>query len=285
MNWMKSFNDTLTFIENNIRSEITAEDITKITYTSYHHFSRMFNILSGITLNEYIRKRRLSLSALDLMNKDVKVIDVAYDYCYKTPEAFTKAFKNFHNINPSDVKKQKGLIKTFPKLSFQLIIQGGEEMEFQIIKKDNLDFIGYEIEVTTINGENFKIIPKFWQEIMQDNRFNTLLKNADELGVVGICYDWKLEENKFKYMIGIKNNNQKIDNTKQVSFKDDVFASFKAVGKLPNSIQKTANFIYQEWFPQSNYEHSSGPELEIYPTGNTSSDEYVAYYLVPVKSR
>ncbi len=282
MNWLSSFNETLDFIEDNIFMDIDTNCIEKISYTSFHHFNRMFLILSGISLKEYIRKRRLTLAGNDVLSSNEKVIDIALKYLYQTPESFSKAFKRFHGMSPSDARKRNGPIKTFPKLSFQLTIQGGKEMEYEITKKGNLNFKGYEIDVTTVDGKNFEIIPKFWQEVMTDGRFGNLIQKADDLGIVGICYDWKLESNTFKYMIAVRTNEEVIGAT-NVSFEDDVFASFKAVGKLPESIQRTAKYIYSEWFPSVNYEHSAGPELEIYPTGNTDSEDYVSYYLVPVK--
>ncbi len=284
MNWLKQFNDTVSFIEENITENISKNDIEKISYTSYLHYSRMFFILSGNTLSEYIRKRRLSLAASDLVVTEDKVIDIAYKYQYKTPESFTKAFKQFHSMSPRDARKLKDKLKSFPKLSFKLTVDGGVEMDYQIIKKDGLDFIGYVKEVTTVDNQNFVIIPAFWQEIMEDGRFKELCDNADELGIVGICYDMDLEHNVFKYMIGIRTD-KSLENTSKVSFEPNVFAQFKAVGKLPGSIQETTKFIYQEWFPSSNYEYGTGPELEIYPDGDTSSDAYECYYLVPINHK
>ena len=285
MSWLKQFNDTIDFIENNLTEDISAKDIEKVSFSSSNHFNRMFFVLSGMTLNEYIRKRRLSLAASDIVGSNNKIIDVAYKYQYKTPEAFSKAFKQFHKITPREARKETGNLISFPKLSFQLTIKGGEIVEYKITKKDNLNFIGYSIDVTTKNEQNFKDIPAFWQEVMADERFMTLLQHADELNVVGICYDWNLGDDKFKYMIGIRNSEVEIEGTNRISFEPDVFAEFKAVGKLPESLQKTTDFIYREWFPSSNYEHSAGPEIEVYTKGDTTSDDYVCYYLVPVQQK
>ena len=286
MNWLKQFNETLDFIEDNILETIEPKDIEKVSYSSYYHFSKMFFILAGLTLQEYIRNRRLSLAAVDLVATDMKVIDVALKYCYQTPEAFSKAFKRFHGLSPSKVKQAQINLKTYPKLSFQLSIQGGSKMEYKIIKKSKLSFIGYEKEVTSENGENFKIIPAFWQEVMSDGKFKTMMENCQtEMGILGICYDYDFETSKFKYMIGIEDKGQSIENTVKVDFEPQIYASFEAKGALPNSLQKTVQYIYNEWFPSSDYEQTYGPELEVYPDGDTMSEDYVCYYLVPVSKK
>lgn len=285
MNYLQKFNETINYIEEHIDSNIDVASIETISFTSYHHFNRMFTILSGMSLKEYIRKRRLSKAAHEIISSDCKIIDLAYKYQYQTPESFSKAFKNFHHITPSEVRKNKGPVKTIPKLSFQLTIQGGNEMKFEVIQKKDLTFVGYSIDVTTEDGKNFELIPKFWQDIMKDGRFQVLLANVDQEGIVGICYDWNMEANTFKYMIGIRDHNQDLKELEHVAFPDDTFASFEAKGSLPNSIQSTTKYIYSEWFPQSGYEHSAGPELEIYLGGDSNSDDYICYYLVPIRKK
>lgn len=160
-----------------------------------------------------------------------------------------------------------------------------EKMKHEIKTMTNLSFVGYAIEVSTINGQNFKDIPNFWQTIMQDGRFKKLLSHSDDLGIVGVCYDWRMEQNTFKYMIGVRSHEKHIDDAVHIAFEDMLFASFEAVGKLPDSVQHTTKYIYSTWLPQSTYLHSAGPELEIYPNGDTNSENYVCYYLVPIMQK
>ena len=105
MNWLKSLNDSLNYIEDNLTEPITCEDVAKKAYASYHHYLRLFNILSGIPLSEYIRNRRMSSAAADLVVSKNKIIDIAFKYQYTTPESFSKAFKRFHGISPSEARR------------------------------------------------------------------------------------------------------------------------------------------------------------------------------------
>ena len=164
MNWLKTLNDALEYVEEHIDEEIDVQDITKMVHSSYHHFVRTFHILSGVTLVEYIRKRRLTLAANDLVGSNVKVIDIAYKYQYSTPESFSKAFKEFHGVSPRDAKNFKGGLKSYSKLSFKIQIGGISEMTYKMVHKDVLEFSGYVIEVETKNGQNFIDIPAFYAD-------------------------------------------------------------------------------------------------------------------------
>jgi len=285
MNWFKYLNESLDYIEEHLTEEIDLHVLALKSYSSYHHFLRMFYVISGITMGEYIRKRRLSLAANDIITSKEKIIDIAYKYQYKTPESFSKAFKEFHSVSPSSARKYRGLLKTYSKLSFQLKIGGTTEVNYKMVHKENLNFQGYSINVTSVNGENFKVIPKFWQDVMSDGRFQKLIDNHDEMGVVGICYDHNMEESTFKYMIGVRNTELDDEGVTKVSFEPETFAAFEANGALPKSIQDTTTYIYNEWFPSSNYEHTGGPEFELYPQGDASSEDYVCYYWIPIKQK
>ena len=284
MNWLNQLNESLKYIEENISENITCEDVSKMAFSSHHHFMRMFYILSGINLGEYIRNRRLTLAASEIVSSNEKIIDIAYKYNYKTPESFSKAFKRFHGVSPREAKNYQPALKIQPKLSFQINLKGDYIMDYKIIKKDNLNFKGFVREYTTDGGENFKGIPVFWQEIMGGGVFQELITKSDELGVVGMCYDFNNETNTFKYMIGIRTE-EELANSVEVSFKDETFVSFKSEGALPAAIQKVIGQVFNEWFPSSNYEHSGGPEIEVYPKGDGSKEDYVCYYWVPIKEK
>ena len=138
--WVQNIQRAIDYIEENLCDDINIEDVAKEAYSSTFHFQRVFSILCGFTVSDYIRNRRLANAALDLLQDNTKVIDVAFKYGYDTPESFTRAFKNFHNVNPLDVKKGASF-KTFSKLSVKLILEGGSKMEYRIEKLPKIKFI------------------------------------------------------------------------------------------------------------------------------------------------
>lgn len=108
------------YIEDNLTETIDYETVAAQSFSSSHHFQRVFSILCGFTVGEYIRNRRLSLAGTELATSDAKVIDVALKYGYESPDSFAKAFKKFHGILPSEVKKGGGNLKSFSRLVLKI---------------------------------------------------------------------------------------------------------------------------------------------------------------------
>ena len=131
MNWIQSLSAAIDFIEKHLTDDISADDVASHAYSSGSHFQMIFHMVMGMTIGEYIRNRRLSLAAQDLLVPDSKVIDTAMRYRYDTPESFSKAFTRFHGMPPSKVQRNK--IKKFHPLKITITVQGGFEMSHKLI--------------------------------------------------------------------------------------------------------------------------------------------------------
>lgn len=110
MDWLERMKSTMDHIETNLANNISYDDIAQIACCSTYHFQRMFPFITGITLTEYIRRRRLTLAAFELQTTNARVIDVAMKYGYQSPEAFARAFKNLHGIMPISAR-DKGVVE------------------------------------------------------------------------------------------------------------------------------------------------------------------------------
>ena len=124
MEWLEKMNEAINYIENNINEKVDFEEVAKIACCSLSRFQRMFSFATDITIAEYIRCRRMSMAAEDLLNSGIKVIELSQKYCYESPEAFTRAFQAFHGVPPTTVRKL-GLCKDYPRISFEIRINGG----------------------------------------------------------------------------------------------------------------------------------------------------------------
>ena len=153
---IKLLNNAIEYIESNLAATLDIDEISSVAYSSRYHFQRVFHALTGFTVSEYIRNRRLSLAAEELAGADNKVIDVALKYGYESPEAFTKAFQRLHGILPSVLKKSNGKIKAFPKISFQISIKGECEMVYRIVEKEGFKVFGEGFVTTRINDVAYK---------------------------------------------------------------------------------------------------------------------------------
>ena len=132
MEWVQSMNKAIEYMEEHLTEDIHCEDVAGYVHISVFHFQRMFHLLTGMAVGEYLRKRRLSLAGEELTRRDTKVIDVAYKYGYHSPESFAKAFTRFHGIAPSQVKKGNEL-KSFNKLVVKISLEGGTERDSRVL--------------------------------------------------------------------------------------------------------------------------------------------------------
>ena len=142
MEWIERLNSAIYYMEEHIREELDMEEVARIACCSTYHFQRMFAYMADVPLSEYVRRRRMSLAAVDLQSGDCKVIDASLKYGYDSPTAFNRAFKNVHGIAPSQAKEDGIVLKAFPPISFRITIKGDSEMNFRIEKKDAFHIVG-----------------------------------------------------------------------------------------------------------------------------------------------
>lgn len=148
MDWITGIQNAVNYIEDHITEELDYERIARESFSSTFHFQRVFSILCGYTLGEYIRNRRLTLAGTELVNTREKVIDVAYKYGYDSPESFTKAFQKFHGISPSQARSSGAMLKSFSRLSIKVSLEGGSIMNYAIEEKSAMRLIGYKRRFT-----------------------------------------------------------------------------------------------------------------------------------------
>lgn len=125
MSEIKQLQDAVDFIEQNITKDLKCSEIAKQACMSAFHFQRLFSILCGYTVGEYIRNRRLSLAAKEIQLSKKNIIDIAFQYGYDTPEGFTRAFHRYFGITPSAARERKSVLPNFEKLSVQKTLLGG----------------------------------------------------------------------------------------------------------------------------------------------------------------
>ena len=141
MEWVKGLQKAIDYIEDHITEDIDYAEIAKQAYSSSFHFQRVFHIICGYSIGEYIRNRRLSLAGTDLSSGNEKVIDIALKYGYSSPESFSRAFTKFHGITPVQAKSEKLTLKSFSRVSVKIILEGGTTMDYRIEKREEFEVI------------------------------------------------------------------------------------------------------------------------------------------------
>ena len=189
MDWATGIQNAINYIEEHIAEDHDYNEIAKQAVCSPYYFQKIFGILCGITVGEYIRNRRLTLAGSELMKENAKVIDVALRCGYESPESFTRAFTRFHGITPSEAKRTGGTLRSFSRFKVQIILKGGNSMDYKIVSKESI-MVLEKVEQHTVAGEqNKNTIPAFWDRAHKDGTIETLLKHAsDRSYIFGICY-------------------------------------------------------------------------------------------------
>lgn len=287
MDSLKRMNDALNYIEENLDNEIDLKEISKLAFCSEYHFQRMFSFLSGITLSEYIRRRRLSLAAFELNNSSVRVIDLAVKYGYSSPDSFTRAFQGLHRITPTEARHNGQSLKAYPRMTFQLSIKGGNEMNYRIEEKEAFHIIGIKRRVPIIfNGVNPEIAA-MWQSLNEETiRSLKELSNVEPLGLISASLNFsegRMEEKgELDHYIGVATTKECPDNLTQLEVAASTWAVFEAVGPFPDTLQNVWGRIYSEWFPASNYEQAKGPEILWNAHKDVTSPAFKSEIWIPV---
>ena len=185
MDSLTRMNNAMVYIEEHLTDDIDYSEVSKIAYCSEYHFKRMFSFLSGIGLSEYIRRRRLTLAALDLKDANLRIIDVAVKYGYDSADAFSRAFHSMHGILPSEARSGNTQLKAYPRMTFQLSIKGGCEMNYRIVEKGPFKLVGFKKRVPIIfEGVNPEIAKM--TELLTMDVINQLkaISNVEPKGII-----------------------------------------------------------------------------------------------------
>jgi AraC family transcriptional regulator len=291
MDWVTGIQRAIDYTEEHLTDDIDFETVAKAAYSSSFHFQRVFGILCGYSLGDYIRMRRLSLAAEELRRTDEKIIDIALKYGYDTPESFSRAFTRFHGITPSQAK-HSGNTKSFSRLSVKLILGGGNIMDYRIEKRDTFKVICKKKQVDKPQGDTATAdISAFWADFGQSGAMEKLCKyaNFDKLhGILGICFSGEMSDGGFPYGIGAEYNGNPLtdDGFDIIEIPAYTYAVFQCKGKMPDAFKDTYTKICTEFFPQSSaYEYGSGIELEVYPSADTQDPNYSCEIWIAVNEK
>lgn len=286
MDWLTRMTNALDLLEQRMEERLDIEEIAGAAYVSPFHFQRMFSMLTGMTVAEYIRKRRLTLAAQELAMTPAKVVDVALKYGYDSPEAFSKAFRKIHGVAPSEARMPGIRLKAFPRISFHLSLKGDKEMDYRIVERESFTVVGKPFAVTCRDGENLREIPKCWAECHENGTAAKLEAIGKGGELYGIVLDMQPNQEQFTYMIGCEADAAEAGEAFSArTIPASTWAVFASVGPMPGAIQSVFARIYQEWFPATGYEHSGGPEMEVYPPGDTTAADYRCEVWVPIVKR
>lgn len=287
MGSLKRMNDALNYIEENLDNEIDFKEAARLAFCSEYHFQRMFSFLAGITLSEYIRRRRLTFAAFELNNSNIRISDLAVKYGYSSPDSFTRAFQGMHGVTPSEARNNGQSLKSYPRMTFQLTIKGGNEMDYRIEEKETFHIVGIKKRVPIVfNGMNPEIV-SMWKSLSGETISKLKeLSDVEPIGLISASTNFsegRMEEKgELDHYIGAATTKECPENMEQLAVPALSWAVFEAVGPFPQALQNVWGRIYSEWFPSSNYEQAEGPEILWNEHKDVTSPVFKSEIWIPV---
>jgi AraC family transcriptional regulator len=266
MDSLSSMNKALAYIEEHLTEDIDYDVVSKIAYCSEYHFKRMFSFLAEIGLSEYIRRRKLTLAALDLKDTNLRIIDVAVKYGYESADSFSRAFHSLHGLLPSDARSEKTQLRAYPRMTFQLTIKGGSEMNYRIVEKGPFKFVGFKKRVPIVfegvNPEILKMTELLTTEVILELK---ALSNIEPSGIISASTNFseaRMEETgELDHYLGVATSSDETAEFDVLQIEASTWAVFESIGPFPETLQNVWGRIYSEWFPSSGYEADKGPEI------------------------
>lgn len=264
VNIYKILNDITKYIDEHLEEKIDYNVLAKMMGINVYTMQRIFSLLVGISVTEYIRKRRLSNAGFDLYSSNLRIIDIALKYQYESTEAFSRAFKMFHGIKPSLVNKLSKL-KNYPRIIFNENINITNELEYEIIELEQKELYG--IGIKTNNEKISTDAPKFF--------INSQLNYEEKFGKIKygmIVYEDDIREECSAYYVLY---DKKIEGFEKIIIPASKWLVFRINSTNAKDIQDMSNKFYFEFLPSCKYNLREIPELEYYHDGVTD-------FLVPI---
>ena len=277
MNIIKSFNNTIDYLETVLDDEIDEKKVTQLSGYSYSMFSRLFSILTETTLSEYLRSRKLTEAAVILRDTDEKIIDVALKFGYESSDSFGTAFKNFHGFTPSEVRNGKPF-KLVSRVQLALSVRGGRSMNITIQKKKAFTVAG--INKQSINSS---LCPSVWDTLYEKYSHDELASLGSGQRV-GICHDVE-NPSTINYMAGYivtgadKARSMGLD---VLEVEEAEYAVVELIGSVPDCIHNGWKYAMEVFFPEHGYVHSGKPDFEYYYEGDMHSNDYKMELWIPI---
>ncbi|UHA72200.1 AraC family transcriptional regulator [Paenibacillus sp. 481] len=287
MDSLQGMNGAIQYIEDHLTDEIDFKEVARIALCSEYHFKRMFSSLAGISLSEYIRRRRLTCAAFELKDSPVKVIDLAIKYGYNSPDSFARAFQQLHGITPSEARNSGHPLKAYPRMTFQISIKGGTEMNYRMEEKEGFRIVGIHKRVPIMfNGVNPEIA-SMWKSLgLETIRTLKNLSNVEPAGLISASTNFsegRLEEKgELDHYIGVATTKDCPAHLTPLEVPASTWAVFEAIGPFPETLQQIWGRIYSEWIPSSNYELIEGPEILWNEHKDVSSPTFKSEIWIPV---
>ncbi|MFE7323900.1 GyrI-like domain-containing protein [Streptomyces sp. NPDC057565] len=268
---LEQLNQAMEHIESHLDQPIDVADLAHISVTSEYHFRRLFSALAGIPLSEYIRRRRLTVAGAEVLADERTLLEVAVRYGYSSGEAFARAFRAVHGVGPGEARRTGAALRSQPRMSFRLIVEGSSSMRYRIVEKEEFRVVGKKARVPLVHEGINSAIADFIRGIDPETlRRITALSDQEPEGIVGASDQLdpsRAEGSELDYYHGVVTHAEAPEDMDVLAVPAGMWAVFENSGPFPRALQYLWRDVFTQWFPSNPYLSRQGPEiLRVRPT-------------------
>ncbi|MGW1600487.1 AraC family transcriptional regulator [Streptomyces eurythermus] len=262
---LERLNQALEHIERHLDREIEVEELARVAGTSEYHLRRIFSALAGMPLSEYVRRRRLTLAAAEVLAGRETLLTIAVRYGYGSGEAFARAFRAMHGIGPGEARRTGAALNSQSRMAFRLTVEGRSSMRYRVVDKADFSVVGLKARVPLVHAGPNRAIVDFVRGIAPQTL--TLLEELSDQephGIVAVCDDLdpgRAENTELDYYHGVITSAAAPAGTATLRVPAGTWAVFTVSGPVPRAIQELWRDVFTEWFPSNPYRGRPGPEI------------------------
>lgn len=260
-------NQLVDVVEEDLAEDLDVARLAAALGTTEYHLRRMFSALAGMPLSEYVRRRRMTVAAAEVVAGNRDLLGIAVRHGYGSTEAFGRAFRSVHGVGPGEVRRDGGPLRAQPRLRFRLTVEGAHPMDVRLVSRPAFRFAGRAARVPLVHhGVNPAIHQHVTSIAPEEHARLRALGDAEPHGLLAVSADIdpdRREGTDLTYLHGVAV-------TDGVAVPDDLdvlpvdagsWAVFRAAGPYPGTLQTVWAATATEWFPSNPWRLREGPEV------------------------
>ncbi|MCX5205591.1 AraC family transcriptional regulator [Streptomyces sp. NBC_00237] len=263
---LERLNQALNHLDACLDGEVDMAETARVAAVSEYHFRRLFSALSGMPLPVYVRRRRMTLAAAEVLARELTLLDVAVRYGYSSGEAFARAFRSVHGIGPGEARRTGAVLTTQPRMSFRVVVEGSTSMRYRIITKEPFRIVGRKARVPLVH-EGINATAAAHLESLDAHAIERMkgLAGREPEGILSAAVyltDSREEGVEADYWIGVATGPEAAaEELDALDVPAGTWAVFDNHGPCPSGLQELWRDVFTQWFPSNPYVSRPGPEL------------------------
>ncbi|MFE0591637.1 GyrI-like domain-containing protein [Micromonospora echinospora] len=264
---ISALNRLVDHVEKHLTEELDLDGLARKLGTTEYHLRRMFSSLAGMPLSEYVRRRRMTVAAADVVSGDDDLLSIAVRHGYGSTEAFGRAFRAVHGAGPSEVRRDGGPLRTQPQLRFRLTVEGSTPMDTRIVDRPAFRLVGHAARVPLIHEGVNPHIQRHVTSIPQEEHLRLkAMSNTEPAGILQVSDDLDADaaegtELTYLHGVAVTGDTPAPDGLDAIEVPAGTWAIFRSSGPYPSALQQTWAATATEWFPSNRWRLRPGPSI------------------------